>query len=442
MGRRLLLYVRPDNVATSLDLDGLGRDWDIHIISNFRHARDLARDRCIRVGLATLEGWNDPTAFLEEMLLATSDMKWIALLEPSALAGSSLGDLIHDTFFDFHTLPVDLERLRLILGHAYGMAALNGKSGGDDTGVDHTMVGTSPVMQQLFRTLHKMAAVDTPILIQGESGTGKELAALAIHQRSKRANAPFVAVNCGALPGNLIQSELFGYERGAFTGAHQRKIGRIEAASGGTVFLDEIGDLSPDLQVNLLRFLQQHTIERVGGTESIPVDVRVVAATHVNLERAIADGRFRDDLFYRLNVLHLTVPPLRERTGDLDILARYFFDQFRAERHPRIKGFSRQAIEAMNAYGWPGNVRELGNRVRRAMVMCEKSLITTADLELDPPDRNLPGLTLYMARDMAERSAIESTLRRVDHNVSEAARQLSVSRVTLYRLMQKYRLRV
>lgn len=442
MGTRPLLYVCPENAAMPLSLDGLEWDWDIHVVSTVRHARELGEAGRFKVGLATLEGWTGPPATFEEMLLLTPAMKWVALTGPATLDSREFRDLIHHGFYDFHTLPPDLGRLSLTLGHAYGMAALNGHDHGDDSAGEYTMIGTSAAMRQLFGTLHKLAAVGVPILIQGESGTGKELAALAIHGQSARAGAPFVAVNCAALPGNLIQSELFGHERGSFTGAHQRKIGKIESAAGGTVFLDEIGDLSLDLQVNLLRFLQSHTIERVGGTDPISVDVRVIAATHVDLERAVAAGRFREDLFYRLNVLHLTMPPLRERGGDVETLAHYFFDEFRCERHPRLKGFSHQAVVAMSAYNWPGNVRELINRVRRAMVMCEQFLITPADLGLIGAVQNNAGLTLDRARDVAERSVIETTLQRVDNNVSEAARQLGISRVTLYRLMQKYNLRL
>jgi len=251
---------------------------------------------------------------------------------------------------------------------------------------------------------------------------------------------PFIAVNCGALPTNLIQSELFGHEKGAFTGAHQRKIGRIESAAGGTLFLDEIGDLALDLQVNLLRFLQEKTIERVGGTEKIHVDVRVIAATHVDLERAVKEGRFREDLYYRLNVLHLNVPSLREREQDIELLARFFFDKFAKEKNRNVKGFRRDTLQAMNDYEWPGNVRELINRIRRAMVMCDNRLITTADLGLERRLSQRRLTTLDEARTRAEKEAIQYSLRFNRNNVSQAARQLGVSRVTLYRLMEKYQI--
>jgi DNA-binding NtrC family response regulator len=247
-----------------------------------------------------------------------------------------------------------------------------------------------------------------------------------------------MAVNCGALPANLIQSELFGHEKGAFTGAHQRKIGRIEAAAGGTIFLDEIGDLSLDLQVNLLRFLQAKTIERVGGTQSLQVDVRVIAATHVDLERAVAEGRFREDLYYRLNVLHLRVPALRERENDIELLARFFFEKFAKEKNPQVRGFSQQALQVMNTYAWPGNVRELINRIRRAMVMCENRLMTPGDLGLERRSARRTIRTLVGARAAAEKEAIQYALRHTGNNVSRAARELRISRVTLYRLIEKY----
>jgi transcriptional regulator with PAS, ATPase and Fis domain len=282
-----------------------------------------------------------------------------------------------------------------------------------------------------------VAGVDAPVLITGESGTGKELAALALHERSSRKDKPFVAVNCGALPNGLIQSELFGHEKGAFTGASQRKIGRIEAAAGGTIFLDEIGDLPLELQVNLLRFLQEKTIERVGGTTSIPVDVRVLAATHVDLEAAVAEGKFREDLYYRLNVLKINTPPLRDRQGDIEVLAKYFFEIFSHEKRRNVKGFSPAALQLMNRYNWPGNVRELISRVRRAMVMCERRLITPKDLDLDKRESQRLVTTLEAARSNAELEAIRNALQKNNSNLTDSARELGVSRVTLYRLIQK-----
>jgi DNA-binding NtrC family response regulator len=245
-------------------------------------------------------------------------------------------------------------------------------------------------------------------------------------------------VNCGALPRNLIQSELFGHEKGAFTDAHARQIGRIEAAGGGTIFLDEIGDLPLDLQANLLRFLQERTIERVGSARPIAVDVRVIAATHVDVESEIQEGRFREDLFYRLNVLRLEIPPLRDREGDVEVLGRFFFDKFASVGRSTAKGFSRQALDTMSAHAWPGNVRELINRVRRATVMCEARLVAPADLGLERRESSRRRvMTLEQWRAHAEREAVSNALRRNRKNVTQAARELGVSRMTLYRLMER-----
>src|SRR5690606_39169086 len=245
------------------------------------------------------------------------------------------------------------------------------------------MVGRSAAMRSLYQAIRRISASEAPVLITGETGTGKELAARALHEGSTRRNAPFVAVNCGALPETLIQAELFGHERGAFTDARERKLGRIEMAAGGTLFLDEIGDLPLSVQTVLLRFLQEGTIERLGGRSTTRVDVRVIAATHVDLERSIAEARFREDLYYRLNVLRLRVPPLREREGDVELLAQAMFERFAQRAGKRIRGFSRAAMDRMVAHPWPGNVRELVNRVQRGVVMCEGRLIAPADLGLE-----------------------------------------------------------
>jgi DNA-binding NtrC family response regulator len=437
---RDMLYLMPSTSSAVPQDEIRSAGWNLHIAPDVRGARELLARHEFRVGLALFDRPAPVNLELEEFIPSCGSMRWVALVDPSCLELQGLRRLLLETFYDYHRLPADPERLLVTLGHAYGMAVLDGHPRPMPAGLpgEHEMVGTSAVMQELFRNIRKVAGVDAPVLIAGESGTGKELAARAIHERSARSAGPFVAVNCGALPPTLIQSELFGHEKGAFTGAHQRKLGRIEAASGGTVFLDEIGDLSLDLQVNLLRFLQEQTIERVGSAEPIAVDVRVIAATHVDLERAVAEGRFREDLYYRLNVLHLPVPPLRERHGDIEVLARFFFDKFSRDANSQLKGFSRRALQLMDQYPWPGNVRELINRTRRAVVMCENHLITPADLGLESPSAVRRNLTLEEARAEAEREVIGASLRRTRHNVSQAARELGVSRVTLYRLMAKF----
>jgi|GEM_PF-2375863 len=303
---------------------------------------------------------------------------------------------------------------------------------------DGDMIGASPQFQNLLAKITKIATVSAPVMITGESGTGKELAAKAIHDRSSYSEGPFVAVNCGAIASSLVQAELFGYEKGAFTDAKQRKIGYIESAHGGTIFLDEVGDLPLEQQVNLLRFLQEKTIQRVGGTEHIDIDTRVIAATHVDLERAVKEGQLREDLYYRLNVLHLIMPSLHERVGDIEILANYFFDKFSDEKNANVKGFSQDCINAMKYYSWRGNVREMMNRIRRGMVMCDKKLISAADLGIEFTSTNSDELSLKEIKEQAEKQAIQKAIARAEQNIALASRYLGISRVMLYRLINKY----
>jgi DNA-binding NtrC family response regulator len=440
MSTRELLYLRSAGTPDSLVHRIRDGGWQVAEACGVSQAKEIIDRGGIRVGLARLEEARPEYGELLDLWPHGDRLQWVAMLDGAALHSPRVSQLVADYFYDYHTLPADVDRLLFSLGHAWGMANMARTLDDRERArfSQYEMVGSSPVMQDLFRAIRKVAAADAPVLITGESGVGKELAALAVHERSHRAQGRFVAVNCGALPANLIQSELFGYEKGAFTGAAARKIGHFEAASGGTIFLDEIGDLSLNLQVNLLRFLQEHTIERVGGTDKVPVDVRVIAATHVDLDKAVREGRFREDLYYRLHVLNLKIPPLRERDGDVELLGRFFFEKFSGDRRPQIRGFSQRAIQAMNDYGWPGNVRELINRVRRAMVMSEKRLISVEDLGLDSTTPLSRVLTLDQAREQAEKSAIHVSLQRAQNNISRAARDLGVSRVTLYRLMEKH----
>ncbi|MEG0185866.1 MAG: sigma-54 dependent transcriptional regulator, partial [Stenotrophomonas sp.] len=302
------------------------------------------------------------------------------------------------------------------------------------------LIGDSSALLAVRTALHKFAPVELPVLITGETGTGKELAAQALHALSGRGGQPFLAVNCGAIPANLVQSELFGHERGAFTGAAQRRIGLFEAAHGGTVFLDEVGDLPADAQTSLLRVLQEGTLERVGSNQPLRVDVRVLAATHVELEQAVAQGRFRRDLYYRLNVLRLPMPPLRDRGSDILLLAEHFLRSFR-QRHPgRARGFDPGARQAMRGFDWPGNVRELLNRVQRAAIVAEGELIGAADLDLAAADAPAGRALLQDARGQVERDVLLQALRQHGYNVSACARHMQVSRVTVYRLCRKHQL--
>jgi two-component system NtrC family response regulator len=293
-------------------------------------------------------------------------------------------------------------------------------------------------MQEVFSKIRKVATTDAPVLLVGESGTGKELAGRAIHRLSQRGKGPFVAINCGAIPETLLESELFGHEKGSFTGAHLQRKGRVEMAQGGTLFLDEVGELSTPLQVKLLRFLQENRMERVGGREEIVIDARVIAATNTDLQRAMEEGRFRQDLYYRLGVVVIALPPLRERDGDVDLLARAMLDAFGGDRRKRFQGFTPQAMRAMETYGWPGNVRELENRVRRAVIMAEGPRITPEDLELDSPTARNEGITLKEARDAVERELVQRALARHKGRITQAAEELGISRPTFYDLLEKH----
>jgi len=282
-----------------------------------------------------------------------------------------------------------------------------------------------------------VATTDAPVLILGESGTGKEMAAKAIHQRSNRKDGPFVAINCGAIPETLLESELFGHEKGAFTGAHVQRKGRIESANAGTLFLDEIGEIPLPLQVKLLRFLQEQTIERVGGRQSIQINTRVVAATNVELKKAMLAGKFREDLYYRLAVVQISLPPLRERENDVRLLAQYFLNRFAAESNKSSLTFDAEAVRAMNKYPWPGNVRELENCVRRAVIMAEGKRVTAKDLELDPTGLGTSVVTLKDAREAVERQMVQQALKKHGGKIAPAAVELGLSRPTLYELMDK-----
>ena len=376
-------------------------------------------------------------------LISRSGTEWIALLSPELLAVNGVGDFIGEWFFDFHTLPVDPARIQVSLGRAFGMARLRGLHSVENEAVEHELLGQSVAMRDLRKLVSKLAPTDSPVLIRGESGTGKELVALTLHNQSRRVGQPFVAINCGAIPEHLIQSELFGHEKGAFTGAHQRKIGRIEAANGGTLFLDEVGDLPLELQASLLRFLQEKQIERVGGNTPLMVNVRVLAATHKDLESAIEAGTFREDLYYRLNVLQVHTAPLRERLVDLPLLANYFAKCYSSEIGRRPRRFSDEALQALVEHNWPGNVRELTNRVRRGLVLAEGRQIEAIDMGLNGVDEQPSTLLLSLDeyKHKAEQQALTDAMSRYSHNLSQAARALGISRPTFYRLLHKHQIR-
>ena len=434
-----LIALDGDSDPIAAHLRGAG--WDVQVAADLGAVRQLQRlpqPQALVCLLLTRRVPLGQLTDIETCMRTWRQAEWVGVWGPGVLDNTPLRDLVLNYFFDYHTLPVDLDHLAHTVGHAYGRAMLRAEQAGRIPVSDSLgMVGASTSIVQLRAQIRKIAATSAPVLISGESGSGKELAAQAIHRISSRADGPFIAVNCGAIPPSLVHSELFGHERGSFTGAVSERRGLIETADGGTIFLDEIGDLSLDLQTNLLRFLQEKTINRVGSARSLRVDARVLAASHVNLEKAVAAGRFRQDLFYRLNVLALMVPPLRERKGDVIMLAEHFFRQCIADTTSRLEGFSQQALAAMMAHDWPGNVRELFNRVQRAVVMTDRRLIAAVDLGLAGEPTHIQ-VGLDSARTQAEREAIHLSLQRVGRNVSQAARELGVSRMTLYRLMEKH----
>ena len=337
--------------------------------------------------------------------------------------------------YEYLPKPFDLDVLaRAVAGAlARGGTAAENSQPPEDPALP--LIGRSPAMQHVYRVIARVVSNDLTVLVSGESGTGKELVARAIHDLGGRRAAPFVAINMAAIPRDLIEAELFGHERGAFTGAGQRNAGRFEQAAGGTLFLDEIGDVPLALQVKLLRFLQERVIERIGGRKAIPVDTRIVCATHQDVDAMVADGRFREDLYYRLAEIVVRIPALAARTGDAGLIARHFVQHYARTLNPAVTGLAADARAAVDAWGWPGNVRELENRVKRAVIMAEGKLVTAADLDLGEAGADL---NLRTAREAADRRAIGRALAQADGNVSAAARLLGISRPTLYDLLKAY----
>jgi len=343
--------------------------------------------------------------------------------------------------YDFYQKPVNTETLDLIVQRAYNIFDLEiqNRKLNDRKAPLAGVIASDPKMLSICRTIEKIAPTTMTSTLLGESGTGKEVLAKAVHNCSPRRDKRFVAINCAAVPEALMESELFGYEKGSFTGASKRTLGKIEVASGGTLFLDEIGDMPLALQAKLLRFLQERVIERVGGREEIPVDVRVVCATNKNLEEMVAEGTFREDLFYRICEIVINIPPLREREGDKILLARFILEKTAEEHSINITGFTAEATQAIETYEWPGNIREMENRVKRAIIMAEDKHITSEDLELKNDGKSL-SLNLRQVRQEAEIKAINQALYLSDHNYSAAAKLLGITRPTLYDLVKKYNL--
>jgi two-component system, NtrC family, response regulator len=343
--------------------------------------------------------------------------------------------------YDFLCKPVDPDELKLLLRRCIYLADLEHEyrkaMEGQRATVFEDMLGTSPQMQGVFSFIRKVATTTAPVLLLGESGTGKEMAALAIHRRGPRKDGPFIPINCNAIPENLLESELFGHEKGSFTGAIGQRIGLVETAKGGTLFLDEIGELPPSIQVKLLRFLQEQRFQRVGGRQELTSDARVIAATNVDLKAGINQGSFREDLYFRLAVLVISLPPLRERGEDAVLLAQEFLQKYAAQNGKANIAFVPEALRAINRHPWPGNVRELQNRVKRAVIMADSRRITEKDLELSTGIGFSSSTTLKEARESVEREMVQRALKRNLGRISSAAAELGISRPTLYELMER-----
>ncbi len=386
---------------------------------------------------------------LDEMLTGHPFSK-IIIVTGSGDTGNALR-AVQSGAYDFLQKPIDLGELKIIIKRAFHLSALEEENRRLRTALDKKssvmtgIIGQCPSMLDVFGTIRKVATSDVAVLVQGESGTGKELVARAIHAASPRRARDFVTINCGAIPENLLESELFGHEKGAFTGAHVQVQGKVEYAHTGTLFLDEIGELPAPLQVKLLRFLQDKTIQRVGGREDITVDARIIAATNRNIGDEITAGRFREDLYYRIGVVTIHLPPLRERKGDITLLGTLFLKRFNEEFKKRIKGFSAASLELMEDYAWPGNVRELENKIQRAVILSEGALIEPHDLGFSAKptqphaaDMMPEGSTLKNARDRVEREMILSARDRHKGNIAHAAEELGISRPTFYDIMKKH----
>ncbi|MDQ2879052.1 MAG: PEP-CTERM-box response regulator transcription factor [Pseudomonadota bacterium] len=391
------------------------------------------------------DGTSEGFATLTEILRAAPETKVIVAsghgARESALRAIAAGA------FDFYQKPVDIDELGMIVRRAYHVADLEaenrrlaGQAGPQD--VLGGIITGSPEMLKVARMIERVAGADVSVMLLGASGTGKELLARGLHNASLRAAKPFIAINCAAIPENLLESELFGYEKGAFTGAAKTTEGKIELAEGGTLFLDEVGDIPLPLQVKLLRFLQERVIERIGGRRPIPVDVRIVCATHQDLDAMIGTARFREDLYYRLAEIVVRIPSLAERPGDATLLAHHFLGKFSREHARAFKGFTADAVAAMTDWHWPGNVRELENRLKRAVIMAEGTRLDANDLDLGDKQDGAAALNMKTAREAADRRAIRLAMARTEGNISSTAKLLGVSRPTLYDLLKQYGLEV
>jgi len=441
---KLLIVEDDESIRTQMKW-ALAQDYELFLAEDRRSALDILVKEKPPVLTLDLGLPPHPGEVKEGFLALTEILSLDRQVKVIVITGQAEKDhamkAIGEGAYDFFFKPIQIDELKVVLSRAFYVSQLEHeyqelqKRISDES--FEGILGTSPQVQEVFSSIRKVAPSDAPVLIVGESGTGKELVAKAIHRQSLRKGYPFVVINCSAIPDSLLESELFGHERGAFTGAHIQRKGRLEMAQGGTLFLDEIGELSLSLQVKLLRFLQEQKIQRVGGREEIWVDARVLAATNRDLKKTLKEGKFREDLYYRLGVVTVSLPPLRERNGDIMLLATAFLQRFAHENGRKVYGFTSQAIRAIEAYQWPGNVRELENRIKRGVIMAERQKLTPADMEMDFSYSKYEGKKLKDAKEALERELIRNALDRNRGNMTKTAEELGVSRPNLYELMEK-----
>ena len=443
------LLIVEDDAGLQAQLKWAYEDFDVTIVGDRESA--IAALRAEEPPVVTLDlglppdpdGTTEGFAVLDEIMALKPDTK--VIVASGHGARESALTAIERGAYDFYQKPVDIEQLGLIVRRAFNLHRIEqeNRSLAAKAGEGNTVLGglitSAPEMVKVARTIERVANTNVSTMLLGASGTGKELLARGLHDASDRKSGNFVAINCAAIPENLLESELFGHEKGAFTGAVKTTEGKIEMADGGTLFLDEVGDIPLPLQVKLLRFLQERTIERIGGRKSIAVDTRIVCATHQDLEAMIGDGRFREDLFYRLAEVVIKIPALAERPGDAALLAKAFLKRFANEMNPSVTGFAPDALAAIDAWTWPGNVRELENRVKRAVIMSDGKLVGAEDLDLgDAEDEDADVLNLKSAREQSDRKVIRHALARSEGNISSTAKMLGISRPTLYDLLKQY----
>lgn len=444
------LLIVEDDAGLQRQLRWAYDDYQLFIAGNREDALEILRSEAPPVVTLDLglppdpDGISEGMALLAQMLAERPETKVIVASGHGERASARRA--IAEGAWDFYQKPIDIEALGHIVSRAFHVHALESENrrlaeaAPEDRQVLGRLITAAPEMLKVARMIERVANANVTVMLLGASGTGKELLARGLHEASDRASGPFIAINCAAIPETLLESELFGHEKGAFTGAVRTVAGKIEQAEGGTLFLDEVGDIPLALQVKLLRFLQERVIERLGGRQPIAVDCRIVCATHQNLEAMIADGRFREDLYYRLAEIVIRIPALAERAGDAVLLARHFVVRYARELNPQVKGLAADAIAAIDEWAWPGNVRELENRVKRAVILADGKLVSAADLDLVDGEGAEGVINLRAAREAADQQAIRRALTRADGNISGAARMLGVSRPTLYDLMKSYNL--